>query len=397
MSLSSGEHPALPAPDELYEDAPCGLMVCDGRGTVRRINRTMCRWLERTADELVGRMRVQELLAIGGQIFFQTHLAPLLHIQGSVAEVKLDVLRPGGASVPMVLNVAARGPAAQRRWELAFFVAEDRHQYEQELLKARKRAEALLEHERQALEDLARARLELEQQRALAEDRAKIAELLVGIVSHDLRNPLGVIRTSAHLLGIGEVSDLRRQALQRIGNATDRAARMIGDLLDLTQVRLGRGLTVKLAPLNLHEVAAEVVLDLRVVFAGRDIVHRSEGDGRCTADGDRLAQLLGNLVANAMKYGASDRPVMVTSRTTESACELGVHNHGEPIPPALLPTVFEPLQRGDQALDGAHSIGLGLFIVQAIARAHGGDADVSSSAEEGTRFAVRWPQRLAAA
>jgi phosphoserine phosphatase RsbU/P len=378
----------LPPSEELYEDAACGLMACDARGTIRRVNRTMCRWLEQPAEALVGRRRVQELLTIGGQIFFQTHLAPLLHIQGSVAEVKLDVVMADGRAVPMVLNAIAR----EQTWQLAFFVAEDRHLYELELLKARQCAETLLEQERQTRDALDRAQQDLEQQRHLTEERAKLAELLVGIVSHDLRNPLGVIRTSAHILGLGEQSDLRRQALHRITNATDRAARMIADLLDLTQVRLGNGLMVRLAPMNLHEAVGEVVLDLRLAFAGRTLIHDSEGDGACQGDGDRLAQLVGNLVANAVSYGAPGETITVSSRTSASECELSVHNLGAPIPPGILPTVFEPLRRGETPVESAHSIGLGLFIVQAIARAHGGEATATSTAEEGTRFTVRWPR-----
>ncbi|WP_439388268.1 ATP-binding protein [Ideonella sp. YS5] len=370
-------------------------MLCSGLGEILRINRTMCRWLERRAEELVGRRKVQHLLSIGGQIFFQTHLAPLLHIQGSVSEVKLDVVKGDGGTVPMVLNAIARGHGPASTWELAFFVAQDRHQYELELLKARQRAESLLEHERRALDDLAKARQELERQRGLAEDRAKVAELLVGVVSHDLRNPLNVIRTSAQILGVGEQAEIRRQALQRITSATGRAARMIADLLDLTQVRLGSGLVVRLAPIDLHEWVGEVVSDLRLAFPGRDIVHQREAGGACHGDGDRLTQLVGNLVANAVSYGARDSTVSVATRADASGGEISVHNLGDPIPPELLPSVFEPLQRGEQ--EGSHSIGLGLFIVQAIARAHGGQASVTSSAEDGTRFVVRWPAPTAPA
>lgn len=389
MSEPGAGPTSVPGAGELYEDAACGLMLCSGLGEIVRINRTMCRWLERPADELVGRCKVQQLLSIGGQIFFQTHLAPLLHIQGSVSEVKLDVVKGDGGTVPMVLNAIARGQGPARTWELAFFVAQDRHQYELELLKARRQAESLLEQERRALDDLAKARQELERQRGLAEDRAKVAELLVGVVSHDLRNPLNVIHTSAQILGMGEQAEIRRQALARITSATGRAARMIADLLDLTQVRLGSGLVVRRAPIDLHDWVGEVVMDLRLAFPGRDIIHRRQAGGACHGDGDRLTQLVGNLVANAVSYGARDSTITVATRAEASGGEISVHNLGDPIPPELLPSVFEPLQRGEQ--EGSHSIGLGLFIVQAIARAHGGQASVTSSAADGTRFVVRWP------
>ena len=172
MSEPGAAHTPVPGSNELYEDAACGLMLCSGMGEILRVNRTMCRWLQRPAEQLVGRQKVQQLLSIGGQIFFQTHLAPLLHIQGSVSEVKLDLVKGDAGTVPMVLNAIARGQGPARTWELAFFVAQDRHQYELELLKARRHAESLLEQERRALDDLAKARQELERPRGLAEDRA---------------------------------------------------------------------------------------------------------------------------------------------------------------------------------------------------------------------------------
>lgn len=391
MSDESSPDSSLPSWAELYEGAPCGLVLCSDTGTVRHVNRTMCRWLDRAADQLVGRCRAQDLFSIGDQIFFQTHLFPLLHIQGSVSEVKVHIKRSDGGTLPVVLNALVHARDGQRYWQLAFFIAKDRDQYEVELLKARKNAEALLEQERRTLDALAKTREALEQQRLLAEDRANLAEVLVGIVSHDLRNPLGVIRTSAHILGAGEQTDRQRQTLQRMHRAIDRAARMIADLLDLTQVRLGSGLQVKRGAIDLHEVISELVLDLRLAFPDRDIVHHRHGSGQCMGDSDRLAQLVSNLVGNAATYGASNEPITIVSLMSPSLCEVSVHNRGEPIPAELIRTIFEPLRRGDGAIGGEHSIGLGLFIVQAIARAHGGDASVSSTAVEGTRFTVRWP------
>jgi phosphoserine phosphatase RsbU/P len=381
----------LPPLEALYEHAACGLMLADGGGVIQRINQTLCRWLGLVATEVVGQRRLQDLLTMGGQLFYQTHLAPLLLIQGSVSEVKLDVKHADGHTLPMVMNAAVRHFDGQRFLDLALFVAKDRNQYEIELLAARQRAEALLEQEKSATESLAKAQQQLDQQRALAEDRATVAELMIGIVSHDLRSPLGVIRMGAHLLSRGELSSTQIRALERIASATARAERMIADLLDLTQVRLGSGLKVKLAPLDLHAVVGDVVEDLRLRFAGREITHVRQGEGACEGSVDRLAQVVGNLVANAISYGSPGRAVTVVSSTGDAGCEISVHNHGEPIDPELLPVVFQPMRRGDKMADASHGVGLGLFIVQAVARAHGGTAFATSTAHEGTRFTVRWP------
>jgi phosphoserine phosphatase RsbU/P len=167
--------------------------------------------------------------------------------------------------------------------------------------------------------------------------------------------------------------------LARISNSTERAKRLISDLLDFTQARLGSGLAVAPEPIELHDTIAEVLQDLTLAFATRQLLHERVGGGACIADGNRLAQLVGNLVSNAMVYGASDTPVTVISAVEEDALTLSVHNHGAPIPSEALPTLFQPMSRSSNAGRANRSVGLGLYIVQEIARAHGGRTSVSRS------------------
>ncbi len=149
--------------------------------------------------------------------------------------------------------------------------------------------------------------------REAAEVRAVFAEQMMGIVSHDLRNPLAAIRMSLMLLERAPLEPRHRLAVGRIGRSLDRAHRLIGDLLDFTSARIGAGIAVRKAPIDLHAVVAEAVGELRLAFDGRALVHQAVGEGACEADADRLAQLLGNLVANAMTYGAADGTVSVVS------------------------------------------------------------------------------------
>lgn len=154
--------------EELYDLAPCGLLVTDDDGLVLRANRTFCGWLGLEPSALVGVRRFQDMLTMGGRIFHQTQWAPLLRIQGSVAEVKLDLAREAGAPLPMVMNAIRRVRAGITVHELALFMAKDRHAYEWELLSARKLAERLLSEQRDAGEALkgAAERLQLEKLRA---------------------------------------------------------------------------------------------------------------------------------------------------------------------------------------------------------------------------------------
>ncbi|MEO7245326.1 MAG: PAS domain-containing sensor histidine kinase, partial [Rubrivivax sp.] len=331
-----------PRLDALYDGAPCGLMLTTPDGTILRVNDTLCSWLGRDRASLVDGCRLQDLLSIGSQIFHQTHWAPLLQIQGSVSEVKLEVLGPGGTRFPAVVNAVQRVHGGRVLHEVALFVAEDRHRYEHELLIARRRAEELLHAEQQTRQALTAAQEELDRQRATAEDRALFAEQMMGIVSHDLRNPLSVIRMSAHIMGMSDLSSNQLMALQRLTNASTRAQRLIADLLDFTQARIGSGLPMVLKPIDLHELVADSLEDLRLAYPLRVILHRQLGSGFCPASSDRLVQAIGNLVSNAAHHGSADGPITVTSEIGPVSCTITVHNEGDPLPDALLPTVFEP-------------------------------------------------------
>lgn len=388
MSADSGR----PDAEQLYEHAACGLLVTDVDGTIRLVNETFCQWIGYARDELVGTRKLQDLLSMGGKIFHQTHWLPLLQIQGSVAEVKLDLLSHDGAPVPMILNAVRRLDSGKVRHEIAAFVAKDRQRYEHEFVQARKRAEELLVKESEAQRALLSAQEELQLQRVAAEDRALFAEQMVGIVSHDLRNPLSTIHLSVGLLLRDELTARQRRVAEGIGRAVARSTRLIGDLLDFTQARIGGGIRVSPREVDVHVVVAQALDELRVAFPNAQIAHERTGSGTTLADDDRLTQVLGNLVANAVAYGDHSSGVTVLTAVGEEVVVVSVHNRGPAIPSDLLPTLFDTMTRGASA-GAQHSVGLGLFVVREIARAHGGVASAKSSAEEGTTVSITLPRR----
>lgn len=367
------------APDELAwsDRAPCALMQTHENGTFLRVNRTFCAWVGYEADALVERRRFQDLLTMGGRIFHHTHWNPLLELQGSISEVKLDLLHRDGTTIPMVLNAVRYEQAGAFVHHLAGYVARDRDVYERELIASRKRLESMV--------------AEATRHQAEAKDRALFAEQMMGIVSHDLRNPLSAVSMAAAVLLNGELSQAQRSVATRISRSAERAARLIADLLDFTQVRLGRGLTMSKTAIDLHSVISETVDELRHIYPNRVIDHQRSGEGECFADADRLAQLVGNLVSNAITHGDSSRSVTVSSSIDGSAFAVAVHNEGAPIPSDAQASIFEPMTRGANAPVSGRSVGLGLFIVKEIANAHGGSAQVESNADQGTTFRVILP------
>lgn len=360
---------------ELFDVLPCGVVLTDPSGTIVAVNKTFCIWVGLEAVAILNETKLQDFFTMGGRIFHQTHWNPALQMQGSLAEVKFDVRRSDGVILPMMLNAVRRRHQGQNVHVVTLTIAEERNKYERELVAARKRADLLLEKERE--------------NQITLEDRALFAEQLIGIVSHDLRNPLSAILAGAGFLERGGANipqDKRDRLVKTVMSSARSAQRLIEDLLDFTLARVGRGLAVHRRPCDFHAVVGRSVDALALAFPGRTLKHVRLGVGDVLADPDRVAQLLGNLVGNAMSYGSPVETVTVTSEISDSLVRLSVHNVGVPIPENILGTIFQPLVRGHPTEGSSRSIGLGLFIVKAISQAHGGTVQVTSSIREGTTF-----------
>ncbi|NOK18714.1 sensor histidine kinase [Corallococcus carmarthensis] len=230
---------------------------------------------------------------------------------------------------------------------------------------------------------------------AEARQRANFERQLIGIVSHDLRTPLSAVLLSATLLQEREhLTEAQHKRVGRIRTSAERAVRMIRDLLDFTQVRHG-GLTLHPRDTDFHALVEAAVEETQTQAPGRVIAYSQAGDGAGTWDADRLTQVVGNLLGNALAYGDPAAPIQVRTRGETDSVVLEVHNAGAPIPADLLPRLFEPLERGapHQESRADRSIGLGLFIVRQVVHAHGGTVSVTSLAQAGTTFTVRLPRR----
>lgn len=360
MSEHADDTPSEARP---FDTAACGLLRLRADGTIAHANRRACEWLGFADGELDGR-RFLALLTAGGRIFYQTHWAPLLSMQGSVAEVKLDLVTKTRENFPVIVNAVRVNAGGLEGTDVAFFMARDRDAYERELLLARQRLEASVAET---------ARLHTE-----ANERAIFAEEMVGVVSHDLRNPLSAVQMGTRLLLDGSPSEASRKVLERVLRANERATKLVGNLLDLTQARIGRGLSVVRQEVTLQSIVRDAVDELRLAHPNAVLVLECAGEGTCLADASRLEQALGNLVSNAHAYGAPGRPIRIRSEIDGARFTMSVANEGAPIPDAVRSTMFEPMVRGHDAPERKKGLGLGLYIVLQIARAHGGDAFVRS-------------------
>jgi phosphoserine phosphatase RsbU/P len=374
--------------EDLYENAPCGYLSIKPDGRIVKVNATFSRWIGWAPEQLIGK-RFLDLLNIAGRIFYETHFAPLLRIQGFFHEVALDFQTQQGKSLPALVNAAERRDGEGRHLftRITIFNATDRRRYERELLTARTAAEAA-KMEAQALRATAEA--------SLLDERATSAlrEQFIAVLGHDLRNPLSAISGGAELLLRMQQDDRTRSIATLIQRSVARMAGLIDNVMDFARGRLGGGLALeRTSDAPIEAMLRQVVDELQTSAPDRLIQVHIALSMPVNCDVRRIGQLVSNLLGNAITYGAPDKPIWVGATTSNGGFEIFVANAGDPISPAALAKIFEPFERGTlrSSLQG---LGLGLYISSEIAKAHGGCLEVSSNAIE-TRFTFRMPARPA--
>jgi signal transduction histidine kinase len=218
--------------------------------------------------------------------------------------------------------------------------------------------------------------------------------LLLGMLGHDMRSPLQTIQMTAHHLAKLNEGQEISVAAARLVRSGARMQALLDDMLDFSRTKLGLGIRIEAAPVDLEALIADELDQLRVAHPGRMVELEITGCPRTMCDSRRIQQMLGNLVGNAFKYGEPTATVRVAVTSGEDVA-IEVTNRGPAIPPSALHRIFEPLERGpgvERRAGSQDSLGLGLFIAREIAHAHGGSIKVRSN-ETGTVFTVRLPQR----
>lgn len=358
--------------EDLFENAPCGYLVLSPDGRIARVNTTLCSWTGYSHGHFAGK-RVHQFLNMAGRIYYETHIAPLLRMQGFFNEFALDFVTESGERLAVIANAAEQrspeGPLLSTR--LVLIRATDRRRYERELVDARATATESLKSERET---------------------AELREQFIAVLGHDLRNPLAAIAAGAGILQrSGALRDPRElRVLDMIYTTITRMSDLIDNVLDFARGRLGGGITLSRdASHSLEPVLEQVIDELRTASPGRIIETSIAITQPANCDRTRIGQLVSNLIGNALTHGAPDHPVRVGARTEGGVLEISVSNAGDPIPGPAMEKLFEPFFRGD-VQDNRQGLGLGLHIASQIARAHGGRIAVTSTPEE-TRFVFTMP------
>jgi signal transduction histidine kinase len=253
------------------------------------------------------------------------------------------------------------------------------------LLALARQVSALLEARRLLVQDRRRMEAELKHER----DVAELRERFIAVLGHDLRNPLAAIDAGLRLIERDSTSAQAISVMAMMKTSAVRMAKLIQSTLDLARSRLGGGLQLsRSADGPLEPVLEQVITELRWSRPEARMETRIELTRPVPCDPDRIGQMFSNLLSNALTHGDTAEPVVVTAETRGGAFVLSVSNGGAPIPPAVLERMFQPFSQGEG--DNSHGLGLGLYIADEIARAHGGTLDVTSTPEQ-TCFTFQMP------
>jgi phosphoserine phosphatase RsbU/P len=357
---------------DLFENAPCGYLTIGPDGRVSKVNATLEAWTGFSADKLIGQ-RLHQFLNMAGRIYFETHIAPLLRMQGFFSEFALDFETAAGERLPVIANAAERRNSDGTVLFTALIVikATDRRRYERELIDSRS---------------------ELRKGLAIERETAELREQFIAVLGHDLRNPLAAISAGARILQrSGALQDDKElRVLDMMNTTVTRMSGLIDNILDFARGRLGDGITLSRdANRPLRPVLEQVVDELRTASPDRSIETSFAITEPVNCDRSRVGQLVSNLIGNALTHGAAYQPVRVGAKTEDGVFELWVANAGEPISAIAMGKLFEPFFRAD-IRSSRQGLGLGLHIASQIAQAHGGRIDVTSTPDE-TRFVFRMP------
>lgn len=323
-----------------------GLFSWQVDGRILWANREFLRVTGYDEDDLrEGRIRWDALLSPEDLRHDRGFVESLLRT-GAMRPVERIWLRKDGGKVPVVVTAALDGPESRTGTAFVFDATE-----------------------RKQLEEFQRQ--------------------LIGMVGHDLRNPLAAMLATTGVLLRKELDPGIRRAIERIHFSAQRMRRITADLVDYTQARVGAGLPIAPAEVDVSQLCHAVVAEARLLAPDRAILAEGEGNLQAVWDRARIEQALSNLLGNAIKYGDGAIAVRWSREGEEVAIQ--VENEGASIDPALLPRLFHPFRPGNaEGAGGKQSLGLGLFIVAEIARCHGGRTAIEPT-PGGTRVELRLP------
>ncbi|MEO7134762.1 MAG: ATP-binding protein [Vicinamibacterales bacterium] len=354
--------------EDLYEHAPCAYLSTLPDGTIARVNQTFVDWTGRSREALLAGTKFQSLLTIGSRIYYETHYAPLLRMQGFANEIALEVTLVDGRVLPVNANTRQRNSADGTPLfnRITLFDSTDRRRYEREILLARRKAE----------------------------QNGKDKDGMLSMLSHDIRNPLQALMTIVQLLDRSELSDQQRTYVRLLKSSSGSMLDLLNRVLELSKAESGSVVLVE-EPFSIRELVGDVVGPFAPAARDKGLELRwsLDEDVPAVIVGDQTAirQILGNLVGNAVKFTATGS-VSLTIRVAEISADavtlaFAVSDTGIGIDPDALKRIFDEFtQATDETAMRFGGTGLGLAITRRLLALYGTTVHVESVPGKGATF-----------
>ena len=345
----------------LLDTAPCGFLSLSDDGSITLVNRTLQEWLGYSPDELQGQ-HIDQILPAAGRTFYQTHVFPLLRIQGRVQEVSFPLRRKDGSHVPMLMNAAQRAGAEGSAYDCVFMPMHQRDQYENEILRAKDEAYADL-------------------------------EAFAYSVSHDLRAPLASIRIFADYIlkdYRDQIDERSQEGLRYIIESANEMSKMTEDILAYSRTSVT---DLELEPVALESVVAHAASQLRTEFEQRAVQFQVVKPlPSVRAHPALLAQVVSNLLANAVKFVATGVTPAISvwaerRLAPQPMVRLWIEDNGIGVAPDDQERIFRLFERG-RVMTRYPGTGIGLAIVRRGVERMGGQVGLESTVGVGSRFWV---------
>jgi PAS domain S-box-containing protein len=354
--------------EELYEHAPCGYLSTLPDGTIVRVNETFVDWTGISRQQLLSGRKFQTLLAIGSRIYYETHYAPLLTMQGFANEVAMELVRDDGRMLPVLVNSRQKRDDAGKALfnRITVFDATDRRRYERELLLARRKAEQV------------------------AKDKAD----LLAMLSHDIRNPLTAVMGVVVLLERSELNEAQRRQVRLLKSSSEHMLSLLTHVLDLSKAE-SSGFALAETPFDLRDVVADVVSTFEPAAREKGLQLRGSivdaVPPLLIGDPVAIHQVLSNLVGNAVKFTSTGAVTVsidtkdVSTDAVTLAC--AVSDTGIGIAPGEIDRIFNEFTQAsyETAIKFGGS-GLGLSITRRLLALYGSAVHVKSAPGEGSTF-----------
>jgi sigma-B regulation protein RsbU (phosphoserine phosphatase) len=355
--------------EDFFEHSLSGFLIADSRQVIVRANAKLCEWIGCASEQVIEK-KFSDLLSIGSKIYYETHLSPLLRMQGFFDEVVLELTDADGKKFKVMVNAIERWDKDNKPLFFRYTIlkATDRLSFEQNLLIEKKAAE------KEAL---------------LQAESVLLREQLIAVLGHDLRNPLAAVNMATQMLKSSALKQEDSELISILDRSSRRMTELVNNIMDFARTRLGDGIVLEISAVDINALLTQSIEELQITHPKKQINLTGYLGATINCDASRLSQLVSNLIANALMHGSSTDPVIVDASLKDNVFIISVSNKGEEIPAAVQQGLFVPFAREVGHRPG-QGLGLGLYIASEIARAHAGTLNFVSGIQ-GTCFTFSMP------